>query len=267
MRYPCRLTAYLLLLVTCCAAEEEHRKRAPAGFTGVRGKKSISDETYNVSLEENSLQQEVSPQEPVVNLPINYVMEKRAPSGFFGMRGKKPWNYPWINYPEEMFKRAPMGFVGMRGKKDNSMDDNEIEFNDPSKRAQMGFFGMRGKKFMIEPLLPEKRAPMGFFGMRGKKDFENSLGYFEDKRAPSSGFVGMRGKKQPQGFFGMRGKKYPYEFRGKFVGVRGKKSSDILVSPEFYDSNNLEQLSDNLDINQLMLLLTEQNGGGDSSSQ
>lgn len=26
-----------------------------------------------------------------------------------------------------------------------------------------------------------------------------------------------------QGFFGTRGKKGPFEFRGKFVGVRGKK--------------------------------------------
>lgn len=43
------------------------------------------------------------------------------------------------------------------------------------------------------------------------------------KRAPSSGFFGMRGKKVPSGFFGTRGKKGPFEFRGKFVGVRGKK--------------------------------------------
>lgn len=33
----------------------------------------------------------------------------------------------------------------------------------------------------------------------------------------------MRGKKVPSGFFGTRGKKGPFEFRGKFVGVRGKK--------------------------------------------
>lgn len=53
----------------------------------------------------------------------------------------------------------------------------------------------------------------------------------------------------------MRGKKYPYEFRGKFVGVRGKKISHEL--PDKTDFN-LGSLSGQLHTNQLMLVLTEQ---------
>lgn len=126
-------------------------------------------------------------------------------------------------------KRAPSGFMGMRGKKDYDMDEMD------------------------------KRTPSGFFGMRGKKNYE--VVFDETKRAaPPSGFFGMRGKKQParSGFFGMRGKKYPYEFRGKFVGVRGKKMSNDL--DEDFESNmddDVTRLGQQLDLNQLMLLLTE----------
>jgi len=46
------------------------------------------------------------------------------------------------------------------------------------------------------------------------------------KRAPSTGFYGMRGKKAPSAsFYGVRGKKGPTGF----LGVRGKK--EHLVSP------------------------------------
>lgn len=62
----------------------------------------------------------------------------------------------------------------------------------------------------------------------------------------------------------MRGKKYPYEFRGKFVGVRGKKfSNDFVNNIEVDDLNDqFNRLGENLDLNQLMLLLTE-NGSWD----
>lgn len=102
----------------------------------------------------------------------------------------------------------------------------------------------------------DKRTPMGFFGMRGKKDYDDEI-LDEEKRSPS-GFFGMRGKKmRSSGFFGMRGKKYPYEFRGKFVGVRGKKSTDTL-GPDYYNNGpDLGNLGQDLDLNQLMLLLTD----------
>lgn len=61
----------------------------------------------------------------------------------------------------------------------------------------------------------------------------------------------------------MRGKKYPYQFRGKFVGVRGKKASNEVYGPDYYDDDDeLERLTQELDWNQLMLLLT---ASGDSS--
>ncbi|XP_066140099.1 tachykinins [Euwallacea fornicatus] len=265
------LISLTLLLSTCSKADDQHHKRVPSGFTGVRGKKSIPDDAYAEDVENNnSIQQQTEytllETETQTSSPLNYLLAKRAPSGFFGMRGKKPWTY--AQYPEELYKRAPMGFVGMRGKKDVSEDRSGFIYDDPLKRAQMGFFGMRGKKFWIganDAQGDSKRAPMGFVGMRGKKDFEDPQSYYEsDKRAPS-GFFGMRGKKQPSGFFGMRGKKYPYEFRGKFVGVRGKKSSDVTIPVDYYGDSNMDKLSDELDINQLMLLLTDEENGLDRS--
>lgn len=86
-----------LALAAVCAATDD-RKRAPSGFTGVRGKKSVA------------------PDAPFAD-PDSGQQDKRAPSGFMGMRGKKP--YPLALYEEaEAYKRAPSGFLGMRGKKD-----------------------------------------------------------------------------------------------------------------------------------------------------
>ncbi|XP_017775699.1 PREDICTED: tachykinins [Nicrophorus vespilloides] len=211
------------------AAEEQ--KRGPSGFTGVRGKKSFEDEDFE----------------------MRDIEDKRAPSGFLGMRGKKPFEgWTSLDYPEVGIKRAPSGFQGMRGKK--GLDYVEVL----EKRAPSGFLGMRGKKEYDDMF--EKRAPSGFLGMRGKKDLETVLLPEESKRAPN-GFFGMRGKKPSRsaGFFGMRGKKYPYEFRGKFVGVRGKKmSNEAVPPPEYYEE--FGKLGQGLDINQLMLLLTENDG-------
>uniref|UniRef100_A0A6B2E8Z0 Putative conserved secreted protein n=1 Tax=Phlebotomus kandelakii TaxID=1109342 RepID=A0A6B2E8Z0_9DIPT len=264
-------------------------KRAPVGFMGMRGKK----DSEVVSVNESPMDVEGSRDKKLfLNLPFRYI-PKRAPSGFMGMRGKK--------FSFDSYKRAPSGFLGMRGKKESEhvwppLEDFQVEQEitqpldeeeqleqvyskldqerellarlsemyglhlwDGDKRAPSnGFFGMRGKKFADDM---DKRAPMGFQGMRGKKWSEMDEEFEEDveKRAPQLGFHGMRGKKDvtdvlmaesgekrapAAGFFGMRGKKLPgfrisadrrnlfgimkskkgpYEFRGKFVGVRGKK--------------------------------------------
>jgi hypothetical protein len=190
-------------------------KRAPAmGFQGVRGKKE----------------------------------DRRGPSmGFHGMRGKKDGNSEQEYLQEYLDKRAPsLGFMGMRGKKD------ELDFDYFDKRApSLGFQGMRGKK--DGGYLGANRVQL--MGMRGDKDLdlegddytemfsdENLDAGLEDgddveKRAPTAGFFGMRGKKVPtNGFFGMRGKKGPsvgfFAMRGKkapsagFFGMRGKKEYD-----------------------------------------
>ncbi|KAF5288421.1 hypothetical protein FQR65_LT02073 [Abscondita terminalis] len=235
-------------------AVEQPKRRAPSGFTGVRGKKSIPETAYS-----DTSQLVPDPSETVLDDDI----EKRAPSGFMGMRGKKPFPDPDAFVGN---KRAPSGFMGMRGKKDN--DFNSL-VEDYEKRAPSGFMGMRGKKDLDDDLhsngYVDKRAPNGFMGMRGKKSYDDMVD--EMKRAVMSGFFGMRGKKQPSrsSFFGMRGKKYPYEFRGKFVGVRGKKSSNEVGDYGYLNGhvdNELQypQTVGDLDLNQLMLLLNSNNG-------
>uniref|UniRef100_A0A1B6D9J8 Tachykinin n=1 Tax=Clastoptera arizonana TaxID=38151 RepID=A0A1B6D9J8_9HEMI len=68
----------------------------------------------------------------------------------------------------------------------------------------------------------ERRAPsMGFIGMRGKKDVLGDV-----KRSPSMGFMGMRGKKDD--FFGNSQDLFSDEKRAMgFVGMRGKKDTDF----------------------------------------
>lgn len=171
-----------------------------------------------------------------------------------GMRGKKL-------FYDGSYKRAPLGFMGMRGKKSSyssplaallaqsyMMDElagETPQFNDYQdlyesenyeKRAPAnGFFGMRGKKWDDNDLMEEyvKRAPTSsFYGMRGKKQYGSWTNDLDnEKRAPKVGFHGMRGKRSTRGqnrndlhgYFSVL-KRSPYEFRTKFVGVRGKKT-------------------------------------------
>ena len=68
----------------------ELEKRAPSGFMGMRGKKSVSNNDY-------------------------FESDKRAPMGFQGVRGKKS---QFENFLVTENKRGPVtGFFGMRGKK------------------------------------------------------------------------------------------------------------------------------------------------------
>lgn len=169
-------------------------------------------------------------------------------------------------YPErndmlnDLPKRAPSGFLGMRGKKEDEIAD----IYDKRAPSGSGFLGMRGKKesqnLIADESLFDKRAPSGFLGMRGKKEY---LTYDDlDKRVSPNSFFGMRGKKQPgrQSFFGMRGKKYPYEFRSKFIGVRGKKDEvpmDVYGN-EIMDNNSGNYgYNTNLDLNELMYILSQ----------
>lgn len=108
------------------------------------------------------------------------------------------------------------------------------------KRAPNGFMGMRGKKFLETS---NKRGPSGFFGMRGKKssspygdlfrhpepnyfedDFENEV----EKRAPATGFLGVRGKKE--NYYGAQFNDIEGVKRSPkmgFHGMRGKRSVDL----------------------------------------
>ncbi|GLV34461.1 Tachykinin [Carabus blaptoides fortunei] len=227
-----RLVFPVLVAMLGVTLASDSARRVPSGFQGVRGKKSIQD-TY--------------PGDNVIaDAGADVTLEKRIPSaGFHGMRGKKLYDLP---------KRAPMGFMGMRGKK-------ELEYvgEDLDKRAPMGFMGMRGKKeyedeydtaaevaLMNNDFYMDKRAPMGFMGMRGKKEYTPGM-MEEEKRAPMSGFFGMRGKKQPgkSAFFGMRGKKFPYELREP----EANENED--------DDTYSYQLTDH-ELNELLFILLEQ---------
>lgn len=145
---------------------------------------------------------------------------KRGPSGFMGMRGKKSSRDPLVDLLMQRYQ--------------DEFYDEDFE-NVLEKRAPNGFMGMRGKKWldtdMDTAIDYEKRSPaLGFHGMRGKKEnaFYDSSRYTElggAKRSPKMGFHGMRGKRSAgAGRSFSVVKKVPYELRGRFVGVRGKKS-------------------------------------------
>jgi hypothetical protein len=123
----------------------DYYKRAPLGFSAMRGKKFSPDFEPNFSDDYQArlfheLQKE---REMLANLMEDYYddKEKRAPHGFSAMRGKKSVNND--DYFDDE-KRSPMGFTGVRGKKSSEFPN---------------FIGME-----------EKRVPIAsFFGMRGKK--------------------------------------------------------------------------------------------------
>lgn len=247
-------------------------KRAPSGFMGMRGKK---DDEYS----------------DYVGQDPNF--EERGPFKFgkiFGIFRKKPGKFPGMVRVKPN-KRFPLGFTGVRGRKDllefvsdksemllDALQRLQEQRGEQNEVAQMDYpfdeeFLEKLERLMeLENLAKlEKRMPSGFVGMRGKKDFDYSADYVdEEKRAPM-GFLGMRGKKDVSAqlqaqkrsslaqLFGIRGKKQPLqpmEFRGKFVGVRGKKNN----------SSSLQQLEEqlgNMDNNEF----TDSRGSADEDSK
>lgn len=103
----------------------------------------------------------------------------------------------------------------MRGKKDTLMDEMQYLMSQreegerlQNERRLLGEFARQYEQFEQTPIdngggAPSKRAPStGFFGMRGKKfDVERRWGDEAEKRAGGQhfGFVGMRGKKWSDG--------------------------------------------------------------------
>lgn len=197
-------------------------KRAPSGFMGMRGKKFL-ETAY-----------------------------KRGPSGFLGMRGKKSYSDPLIDLLLQKYESNELNNGHWDRQDDSSLSDYSENglYNDMDKRALAnGFLGVRGKKWdeMMEEFAKRSPGASGFYGMRGKKENRyygssryNNLG--GEKRSPKMGFHGMRGKRSVHednnvyGFFSVM-KKVPYEFRGKFVGVRGKKSEDNYIAQTRQEQN------------------------------
>ncbi|XP_022213492.2 tachykinins [Drosophila obscura] len=130
-------------------------KRAPTGFTGMRGKRPMSGDDDN---DDDAME----------------LLQKRAPANsFLGVRGKKDVSH-------QHYKRAALSEAyDVRGKKERYADFNSK------------FVAVRGKKseqdtgldldtgdgtdqqYLVRPWLylwgDQKRAPSGFQGMRGKR--------------------------------------------------------------------------------------------------
>lgn len=177
-------------------------KRAPSGFTGMRGKKEFK----LTDLSPNGLDWNIDDENSA-----NDVRYKKAPSGFQGVRGKKMDQFEYEkSFLDQLFRKLYQDddedLDNTSGYRPNIplyshaySDNDDWEDNDMEKRAPSGFTGMRGKRPLSFPFYGTKRAPNAFFGVRGKRDF---------KRSAAEQF-------QPE-FLG---------FRNKFVGVRGKKDS------------------------------------------
>ncbi|XP_064543409.1 tachykinins [Drosophila montana] len=133
-------------------------KRAPTGFTGMRGKRPSMAENDAAEDEEDAME----------------LLAKRAPvNSFVGVRGKKDVSHQHYKRAalselwRKIFKRA----YDVRGKKQRYADFNSK------------FVAVRGKKSNVEDgtgleqnamrpwvyLISGKRAPSGFLGMRGKR--------------------------------------------------------------------------------------------------
>lgn len=84
------------MIVYVAYAIAEGEKRAPSGFTGVRGKKLMPD--------------------------VGYVESKET------MAEKSRFPEALYQEAELLYKRAPLGFLGMRGKKDMELT-NSGKFN------------------------------------------------------------------------------------------------------------------------------------------
>ncbi|KAH8360239.1 hypothetical protein KR093_011456 [Drosophila rubida] len=133
-------------------------KRAPTGFTGMRGKRPTMANGDTADDELDAME----------------LLEKRAPvNSFVGVRGKKDVSHQHYKRAalsdlwRKLFKKAydvrgkkqryadfNNKFVAVRGKKSDLMDDSDLEQN------------------VVQPwvyLIGEKRAPNGFVGMRGKR--------------------------------------------------------------------------------------------------
>ena len=160
--------------------------------------------------------------------------DKRAPMGFQG-KFKYPLQYNRI-IQQEYF------IPGMRGKKSGSTNEDFSQEEDLTQTSEddiQYFQKLQSERELLKHLNAlmlieneeytddmEKRAPsQGFHGMRGKKLFGqafnwqgNDLDNYEqeiEKRAPSQGFHGMRGKKSMDNFDYMDyEKRAPLGFQG-----------------------------------------------------
>lgn len=197
----------ILLQLATYASSQELNKRSPQGFLGMRGKKYSENDFEHFF--------------------------KRRPQFFVGVKGKKSL----LSQPEvpDIYKRAPMGFVGMRGKKEFNQFSDSGGYDLPPYGSLIGQIDYATNGFddstkpipFLKYLLteyfqaltnPEENVNLNF-------DFDNQTATenvdfndIENQSATIPQYYGVREKKSVQ-------TKRPFDvnFRGKFIGVRGKK--------------------------------------------
>ncbi|XP_076765301.1 tachykinin isoform X2 [Xylocopa sonorina] len=231
-------------------SEDEYYKRAPMGFQGMRGKKSLGQIFDDIEgrtaarFHDSAGKRMYSIDYPdygrtssSIDRYRNFLdkseflreWKKRAPMGFQGMRGKKTT----FDTLDEFDKRGIISFHEAQDTNDTL--DNYLDYsNSPVsyEKRSMDFQDTGGDSF--------KRARMGFHGMRGKREATEIYEYNSSSaKTPMDDYQGTNNqgkslpvykveKRSPYRYLGARGKKNPrWEFRGKFVGVRGKKSSIV----------------------------------------
>ena len=110
------------------------------------------------------------------------------------------------------FKRARMGFHGMRGKR----NAGEIYgFNSSTVGTTIGYQGIYTNCATLEKRKKDYDQMEILRTVLLETGVPNLAVYEIEKRSPFR-YLGVRGKKNPR-----------WEFRGKFVGVRGKKASTL----------------------------------------
>ncbi|XP_043528315.1 tachykinins isoform X1 [Frieseomelitta varia] len=227
--------------------DDEYYKRAPMGFQGMRGKKSLEEILDQIKKKATTRFQDPRGQDVyLIDYPEDYEKRVLSMDGFSNVFDKKD-EFPWE-------KRAPMGFQGTRGKKsildtwENLDKPSLIDLHDFERRKDTiddyldysinpSDYDTRAADFQdIENSgSPFKRARMGFHGMRGKRNAGEIYGFNSSTAGTTIGYQGVPNlavyeieKRSPFRYLGVRGKKNPrWEFRGKFVGVRGKKASTL----------------------------------------
>ncbi|XP_041633445.1 tachykinins isoform X2 [Drosophila kikkawai] len=133
-------------------------KRAPTGFTGMRGKRPsfLANDESGEGEAEDAME----------------LLQKRAPvNSFVGVRGKKDVSH-------QHYKRAALSeSYDMRGKKQRFADFNSKFVAVRGKKSELEADGMGNgesqQQYLVHPWLylwGDKRAPNGFLGMRGKRE-------------------------------------------------------------------------------------------------
>lgn len=177
-------------------------KRAPSGFTGMRGKKKFSFYNYGPNSIDLSTEEDYSD---------NDILYKKLSSRVQGVPGRM---LNTIGCQTSLLNRL-ISRIYLKKYYPGNKSEHKLNTPVPSN----DYFGIEE----LEENTFKKRTPSGFTGMRGKR--QQGL-FFEYKKRFPTAFLGVRGKRD---FKRLTSEQFQPEylgFRNKFVGVRGKKDSN-----------------------------------------